>query len=545
MFQYHLSKSEEIIRMIAFTNLKSPKLVSFILFSLGLGASSCSAQNKAPPPATLEKITPSQPLPQSSAQQPGQQPGEAALPINPNIFVQLSKKVVPSVVNISSSKTVRSSMGQGSPDDLYRKFFEEFFGPGFGGGQFPPPNRRGQPPREPKNLPKAVSLGTGFIIDSSGLILTNNHVVADADEIKINFTESQDEKPTDGEVVGRDADLDVALIRVKTKREMIPLTLGNSDALEVGEYVMAVGNPFGQGHSVTHGIISATGRLAPSFPLATYLQTDAPINPGNSGGPLVNLKGEVIGINNAIHAGAQGIGFAIPSSAVTRILPQLKTKGSVERGYIGALIGDLTPELAEKLNVPTKDAKSPYVTSVTPGEPAAKAGIKPYDVILSVNGTRVTTSGALISAVTAIPVGNDAKIVISRDGKEMTVNLKVAKRPGSPEKKETPKKSERPSQIDTGMTLKTLTPEVAKQIGVPMDVSGVVVMSIDEYEGPAVRAGLNRGDVIIEVDKKPVKDIDSFYSIVKEKKSYLLRVLKSSGEDGQSVYGVSILNLKD
>ncbi|MGK5087247.1 trypsin-like peptidase domain-containing protein, partial [Bdellovibrionota bacterium FG-2] len=286
-------------------------------------------------------------------------------PGDPNIFVGLSKKIVPSVVNISTFTTVRVPRGgQGTPDDLFRRFFEDFFrqhqGMGPQGPQGPGDDEDdGMPPTHPKSPkgpkgspgkgPKSMSLGTGFIIDASGLILTNNHVVIDADEIKISFTEATDEKPTDGEVVGRDPEIDVALIRIKSKREMVPLVLGDSDALEVGEYVAAVGNPFGQGHSVTHGIISAKGRLAPDFPLANYLQTDAPINPGNSGGPLVNLKGEVVGINNAIDQRAQGIGFAIPISLVKRILPQLRSNGAVARGYIGVLVSELTPELAEKL----------------------------------------------------------------------------------------------------------------------------------------------------------------------------------------------------
>ena len=169
---------------------------------------------------------------------------------------------------------------------------------------------------------------------------------------KFLFTEAADEEPTTGEVVGRDPEIDVALIKVKTKRELVAVALGDSDALEVGEYVIAVGNPFGQGHSVTHGIISAKGRLAPDFPLASYLQTDAPINPGNSGGPLVNTKGEVIGINNAIEQRAQGISFAIPINLIKKILPQLRTKGTVERGYIGVLVNELTPEHAPKFEVP-------------------------------------------------------------------------------------------------------------------------------------------------------------------------------------------------
>ncbi|HUP58195.1 MAG TPA: trypsin-like peptidase domain-containing protein, partial [Bdellovibrionota bacterium] len=209
---------------------------------------------------------------------------QAAPPESGN-FVALSKKIVPSVVNISTLSTVKSPYGQGGPDDLFRRFFEDFFrrhgqgGPPGGGGE---EEEEEAPPRPgpPGKGPKAMSLGTGFIIEP-GLILTNNHVVAEADEIKIHFTEETDEKPTDGEVVGRDQELDVALIRVKSKREMIPVALGDSEAVEVGEYVIAVGNPFGQGHSVTHGIISAKGRIAPDFPLANYLQTDAPINPGN------------------------------------------------------------------------------------------------------------------------------------------------------------------------------------------------------------------------------------------------------------------------
>jgi serine protease Do len=520
----------------------SPRPLILIGFSLFL--TSCdAAQSPTPPPQKQEIRAPSI---LSNAISP-QQPGTAPEPIDGNVFVKLSKKVVPSVVNISTSKTVRSPLGQ---DDIMRKFFEDFFGPGFGGGggggqPFSEPHRRGKPsaPRgEPKNLPKAVSLGTGFIIDESGLILTNNHVVADADEIKISFTEAADEKPTDGEVVGRDPDLDVALIKVKSKNKMIPLSLGDSDALEVGEYVMAVGNPFGQGHSVTHGIISAKGRSAPNFPLATYLQTDAPINPGNSGGPLVNLRGEVIGINNAIDARAQGIGFAIPSSAVQKILPQLKTKGTVERGYMGALIGDLTPELAEKLGAP-KDLRAPFVTNVTPGEPADKAGIQPYDVILEVNGKKVGSSTELIGAITSVTVGDTAKVKLSRNGKEKTVGVKIAKRPGTPDQNEKPKKQPQKSQIDTGMNLDTLTPEIAGQIGISPKVSGVVVTGID-YGSPADKAGLSRGDVIVEVDRKPVKDLDSFFAVVKEKKSYLLRVLKSSGGQGQPVYGVSVLDLK-
>ena len=481
-----------------------------------------------------------------------------ASPNEQNIYVNLAKKVVPSVVNISTLSTVKSPYVQGGDGDLFRRFFEEFFkqhnggmGPRGGGGDEGDEDDGGPglapgPQNPPRKLPKAMSLGTGFIIDASGVILTNNHVVADADEIKINFTEDNDEKATDGEVVGRDAELDVALIKVKSKREMIPIGLGDSDALEVGEYVMAVGNPFGQGHSVTHGIISAKGRKSPDFPLANYLQTDAPINPGNSGGPLVNLKGEVIGINNAIDQRAQGIGFAIPINAVKAILSQLKTKGTVARGYIGVLVNELSPEVATQMGV-DKNVTAPFVTHVYPGEPADKAGIKPYDVILEFNGKPVHSSSDLIGAVTSVKVGDTVPVKVLRGKESKSLQITVSERPGADKmaKKDAkkPSKEKLPSRVDTGMKLEELTPDTAKELGMPDKSSGVVVSSIT-YGGPSDKAGLTRGDVILEVDRKPVKDVESFYSHVKAKKSYLLRVRRPDPHGGE-VFMVIVLNLKD
>ncbi len=486
--------------------------------------------------------------------------------IDANIFVNLSKKAVPSVVNISTLTTVKNNpYMQGSPEDMFRKFFEDFLhnhgqgGPRGddegddegGSGVLPPGGSDGGGGAEGNSrLPKAVSLGSGFIIDSSGLILTNNHVVAGADEIKIQFTEATDEKPTDGEVVGRDPEIDVALIRVKSKRQMVPLSLGDSDALEVGEYVIAVGNPFGQGHSVTHGIISAKGRLAPDFPLARYLQTDAPINPGNSGGPLLNLKGEVIGINNAIEQRAQGIGFAIPISLVKKVLAQLKSKGSVSRGYIGVLVNELTPEVAAKIGVP-KDLSAPFVTNVNPGEPADKAGMKTYDVIISFNGKAVKSGDDLINAVTGTEVGAKIPVRVLRNGKEESLELRVGQRPGADEEakaqggKDSRKKKKAPEpKVPTGMSLETVTPDMAHDLGIASGkaAKGVVVTNVS-YGSAADQAGLMRGDMIVEVDRKPVKDIEQFYSIVKEKKSYLLRVRRTEPGAGEA-FTVVVLNLK-
>jgi serine protease Do len=483
-------------------------------------------------------------------------PSGAAEPIDANIFVKLSKKVVPSVVNISTMTTIKGMRGQPSPEDMMRRFFGDLFRDG---GQGPGPYgmpRGGEGgageddedalPPPPKNLPKAMSLGTGFIIDSSGLILTNNHVVAGADEIKISFTEDMDEKPTDGEVVGRDAELDVALIRVKSKREMVAVNLGDSESVEVGEYVIAVGNPFGQGHSVTHGIIPAKGRLAPDFPLANYLQTDAPINPGNSGGPLVNLKGEVIGINNAIDQRAQGIGFAIPVNLVKKVLPQLRTKGTVTRGYIGVLVNEMTPEIAAKLGAP-KETASPFVVNVYKGAPADKAGVKPYDVVLEFNGKPIRNGSELIMAVTAVDVGQTVPMKVSRGGAEKTLSIKVSQRPGSQEpdtskqNKDKKEGKKRGSGPDTGMSLEDMTPETARELGMAKPAG--VLVTATTYGGPADRAGIMRGDVILEVDRKAVQDTDAFFAAVKDKKSYLLRIRRADTQ-AREVFSVVVLDLK-
>ena len=271
-------------------------------------------------------------------------------------------------------------------------------------------------------------MGTGFVIDASGILLTNNHVVANSDTVDIQLTEEADEKPIEGKVIGRDPDLDVALIRFKPPHALTALKLGDSDALQVGEYVMAVGNPYGKGHSVSHGIVSAKGRMEPESPIASYLQTDAPINPGNSGGPLLNLKGEVIGINNAIDARAQGISFAIPINYVKKILPELQDKGTVTRGFIGATIAPLTEELAEKIGQ-SKDLRAAIVMDITLGGPAAKAGIRPYDVITAVGSTPVHSPSELVLAITSTPVGEKIPVTLLRSGKPVNVDVKIEQRP--------------------------------------------------------------------------------------------------------------------
>ncbi|MCM2324685.1 MAG: PDZ domain-containing protein, partial [Oligoflexia bacterium] len=284
---------------------------------------------------------------------------------------------------------------------------------------------------------------------------------------------------------------------------------------------------------------------APDFPLASYLQTDAPINPGNSGGPLVNLKGEVIGINNAIEQRAQGIGFAIPINVVKKVLPQLRTRGTVSRGYIGVIVNELTPEVAAKIGV-ASDVRSPFVAHVYPGEPADKAGLRPYDVILEFGGKAIHSSSDLIAAVTAIAANDSAPAKILRGKQTLTLNVKVGQRPGAQQlaTKETPsRKGKKPAvRIEAGMTLENITPEVARELELPEKTSGVVVAST-AYGGPADQAGLLRGDIILEVDRKPVRNVDDFYALVRQKKSYLLRVRRTDPQ-GREAFTVVILDLK-
>ncbi|MDR3606362.1 MAG: trypsin-like peptidase domain-containing protein [Oligoflexia bacterium] len=330
-----------------------------------------------------------------------------------NVFVDLVRSVVPSVANISAVTSIKRTAYSPEMEDLFKRFF---------GGNL------GDEPRvyPPAPQAKQTALGTGFVIDSSGIILTNNHVVDGANDIQLQFAEAGELTP--GKVVGRDRELDVALIRVNTKQKLKALSLGDSDALEVGEYVMAVGNPYGQGHSVSHGIVSAKGRIAPGLPIANYLQIDAPINPGNSGGPLLNLKGEVVGINNAIDPRAQGIGFAIPINFVKKVLPSLETGKLIQRGFIGAGVSQTNQEICEKIGAPS-GLSAPFVTQVSPGSPAERAGLQPYDAILSFNSKPVHNGSELVQAVTQIDVGANVPMEVLRNGQKKVLHVTVRARP--------------------------------------------------------------------------------------------------------------------
>ncbi len=327
----------------------------------------------------------------------------------PKSFADLAEKVRPAVVNISTVSTVRvpggpfhQFFGQGE-ESPFGGFFRKFFGD------------------IPDQEMKQQSLGSGFIVDKDGYIITNNHVVAGAEEIKVKLADGREFK---AKVIGRDPKTDLALIKITTIFGNLPvLYLGDSDAIKVGDWVLAVGNPFGLEHTVTQGIISATGRVIGAGPYDNFLQTDAPINPGNSGGPLVNLKGEVIGINSAIIEAAQGIGFAIPSNLAKRVTSQIRTTGKVVRGRIGVSIQSVTPELAQALKI--KEIRGALVSAVEQGGPAEAAGIKRGDVIVSFDGKDIKNASSLPPIVADTPPGKSVDVSVMRNGKEVHLKLSV------------------------------------------------------------------------------------------------------------------------
>ncbi len=330
-----------------------------------------------------------------------------------NPFVQVAEQVIPSVVNIS---TVTSGKGR-TPSELFRPFgnepfFRDFFDRFFEGM----PRRRQQ-----------SSLGSGVIIDKSGLILTNNHVIKDADEITVKFANKQEAK---GKVVGTDPKTDLAVIRVSTKEDLPVATLGNSDALHVGEWAIAIGNPFGLDHTLTVGVISATGRSEVGIAAyENFIQTDASINPGNSGGPLLNIRGEVIGINTAIVASGQGIGFAIPVNMARKVMDDLVKKGRVTRGWLGVGIQPLTPELAKSFGVSAEEGI--LVNQVMPKSPAEAAGLKTGDLILSLDGKPVKDPRQLQRIIAEAEVGKSLELTILREKEKRTLKVQVGEMPAS------------------------------------------------------------------------------------------------------------------
>lgn len=415
----------------------------------------------------------------------------------PKNFSGIAEAVSPAVVNIRTEKTIKGGgrvfrhFGQ-SPfgdDERFKDFFEKFFGD------------------DPQREYTQRSLGSGFIIDHEGHIVTNNHVIEDADKIKVKLKNGDE---FDAEIVGRDKNTDLALIQIKT-REKLPLAeLGDSDVLKVGQWVLAIGSPFGFEYTVTAGIVSAKGRVLGSGPYDNFIQTDASINPGNSGGPLVDMNGTVVGINTAITASGQGIGFAIPINLAKGIINQLKEKGEVTRGWLGVAIQSLSKELAEYYGL--KDREGVLVIDVFKGDPADRAGIEPKDIILEVNGKKVKDSRELTSLVADIPVGANVAIKVLRNGKEKNFEVVIAKR--EEEKLAAAKPpGDMEGEDELGIRVSELTPELEQRFGLT-ETDGVVVAQLDP-EGKGGKAGIMIGDVIKEINHEPVKSEGDYRRLIR------------------------------
>lgn len=412
----------------------------------------------------------------------------------PETFSALAAEASPVVVNIRTVKTIKGG-GRvfkhfpGNPfgdSDPFHDFFNRFFDD------------------DQQREFKQRSLGSGFIIDQEGYIVTNNHVIEDADEIEVKL---KDGREFEASIEGRDPNTDLALIKIKAGENLPICKIGDSDALNVGDWVLAIGSPFGLEHTVTAGIVSAKGRVIGSGPYDDFIQTDASINPGNSGGPLLNMKGEVVGINTAIIASGQGIGFAVPINMARVIIDQLKAHGEVTRGWLGVAIQDLSDEVAEYYGI--KEKTGVLVIDVFEGDPADEAGIRPKDIIIGVNGKKVEHDRDLTRMIAALEVGEKARIKVIRDGEEKTFTVKIAKR--EDEKLASGRKS-RETEDELGIRVSNLTSDIRQRHNIA-DTEGVIVTNV-ESGGKAAEAGVMAGDIIKEINHQTVKSIDDYRKII-------------------------------
>jgi len=444
---------------------------------------------------------------------PGAADRAAAQQRGPQSVAPVAEKLIDAVVNISTSQIAKGPEGvplpqvpKGSP---FEDFFEDFFNKR--GGRVPPSER------------KVSSLGSGFVIDGvEGLVVTNNHVIDGADEIIVNFHDGSKLKVD--KVLGRDTKTDLALLKVTPKKPLVSVGFGSSSDLKVGDWVMAIGNPFGLGGSVTVGIISAKQRDINAGPYDDFLQTDAAINKGNSGGPLFNMDGEVVGVNTAIISptgGSIGIGFAVPADTVTAVIAQLKEFGQVKRGWLGVKIQSISEDIGESLGVPENTGA--LVAGVTPDSPAAKGGIEAGDVILKFDGKDVTTMRGLPKLVAQAQIGRAVEVEVLRQGQKKTLSVTVGMLEDEESKAEpAPAGKEEPAQPATtllGLVLAPLTDELRNRYGFDAKVNGVIVNDIDP-SSPAASKNIRPGDVITEAQQEPVKEIkDVEAAIEKVKKS--------------------------
>ena len=411
----------------------------------------------------------------------------------------LVQRVLPAVVNISAQLSTEAAAqsdqpGEGSdqPNSPFDQFLRRFF------------DNRGLPQMHRE----VMALGSGFIIDPSGLIVTNNHVVGNADKITVIL---QDNSRHPGKIIGRDEKTDLALVKIDAGDKLPFVSWGDSEKSKVGDWVMAVGNPFGLGGTVTAGIVSALGRNINEGPYDDFIQIDAPINRGNSGGPTFNLSGEVIGINTAIYSpsgGSVGIGFAVPSNTAKNVIEQIREHGHVTRGWLGVAIQSITPTIAKSLGMDPDQPIGALVASVTPNSPAAKAGIKPGDVILSAEGRQIKTVHELPRLVAKAQIGQKFDLQVRRDGKDMTLGATIAELKEDQQKQVASNANENNAQPEKaeslGLQLATADPALRRQFRISKEIEGAVVTDV-AADSPAAALGIEAGDVIESVDQKPVK----------------------------------------
>ena len=418
----------------------------------------------------------------------------------PASFSRLAETVSPAVVNIRTVKTIkgggpvfrhfqRDPWGRQGP---FNDFFEKFFG------------------ENKQHEYKQPSLGSGFIIDREGYVVTNNHVIEDADQIKVKLG---DDEQFDAVVVGRDSNTDLALLKIQSKKRFPVVEFGNSDELKVGQWVVAIGSPFGLERTVTAGIVSAKGRVIGSGPYDDFIQTDASINPGNSGGPLIDMAGKVVGINTAIIASGQGIGFAIPVNMAKDIIAQLKSQGEVTRGWLGVAIQDLTGQMAEYYGL--KDRKGVLVADVFKEDPADAAGIQPKDIILEIDDHKVESSHELTALVAGLKVGDSAKIEIFRKGRKKTFTVKIGKRDDKRlASKQVPRQQ---PEEQLGLRVTDITPEMAQRFNLG-ETGGVIVTGV-ESGSKAAAAGVQVGDIIKEINHQSIESAGDYAAIVRKIKN--------------------------
>lgn len=454
----------------------------------------------------------------------------------PDSFAPILEAKQAAVVNISTTQKVQNALGapfqfnfEGMPDDPrfapFKDFLEQFG------------NQQKNAPKDQQS--EVTSLGSGFVIDPEGYIVTNNHVIAEADEVSVTFT---DDTKLPAKIIGRDAKTDLALLKVKTDKPLTAVSFGDSDALKVGDWVIAVGNPFGLGGSVSAGIVSARGRNINLGPFDDFIQTDAAINRGNSGGPLFNVRGEVVGINSAIFSptgGSVGIGFAVPAALAKPIIDQLRAHGKAQRAWLGVKIQEVSDEIAQSLGM--NAPRGALILEISTDGPARDTGMQAGDVVVRFDGHEIKEMRNLPRLVASTPIGKKVEVVVWRDGREIPFPVTLGKLPDDPTEKadaqsSTPKDTARKETI-LGMELSPLNRELRKQYRLSEKVTGLLVRGV-EPGSEAGKRGIRQGDVLVDVAQKPTETIDALRDALKSAKKQgrefaLLRVQR--GENSQFI----------